>query len=100
MFLITLSYQPSQADLVALNSLKSAPTKSTPNVFRWYNHIKSFNDEEKKKFSIKNLSSEIAEIISNDTSTQSANIQNKSAAAVDDDVDLFGSDEEVRSENF
>lgn len=87
-------YQPSQADLVALNSLKSAPTKSTPNVFRWYNHIKSFNDEEKKKFSIKNLSSEIAEIISNDTSTQSANIQNKSAAAVDDDVDLFGSDEE------
>lgn len=71
-------------------------------MFRWYNHIKSFNDEEKKKFSFKNLSSEIAKIISNDTSTQSENIQSKSAAAVDDDdVDLFGSDEEeVRRKNF
>lgn len=80
-------YQPSQADVVVLSSLKSPPTSATPNVLRWYKHIQSYNVEDRNKFAQKSLNSEISKIITcNDKPT--------SSIAENDDVDLFGSDDE------
>lgn len=73
-----------------LNALKSTPANTTPNVCRWYKHIQSYNAEEKKKFASKNLTGELAKIISGDAPAAAP-------ADDDDDVDLFGSDEDVSS---
>ncbi|XP_065219078.1 elongation factor 1-beta' [Planococcus citri] len=81
-------YQPSQADVLVLTALKSAPTKATPNVYRWYTHIQSFNADEKKKFAQKSLNSEVAKFLDDKPSSAAA------AGDDDDDVDLFGSDED------
>lgn len=80
-------YQPSQADVTILGVLKSAPTSATPNILRWYNHIQSYKPDERKKFTQKSLSSGVSKIISS---------CDKAAAPADDDddVDLFGSDDE------
>jgi len=83
-------YQPSQADVLVLNALKSAPSKATPNVYRWYTHIQSFNADERKKFAQKSLNSEVAKFLDDKPGPSAA----APAAADDDDVDLFGSDEE------
>lgn len=72
-------YQPSQADTAAFNSIKSAPSSDLPHALRWYNHIKSFGDL-RKQFP---------------GSTPAAT---PAAADDDDDVDLFGSDDEVDTE--
>jgi len=45
---IFYSYQPSQADTAAFNTIKSAPGQDTPHALRWYNHIKSFGDLRKQ----------------------------------------------------
>nr|ABM55537.1 putative elongation factor 1 beta' [Maconellicoccus hirsutus] len=78
-------YQPSQADVLVLNALKLAPTKATPNVYRWYTHIQSYSADEKKKFAQKSLNSEVSKFLDDKPAP---------AAADDDDVDLFGSDED------
>jgi len=59
------------------------PQAKTPNVFRWYNHIKSFTDKERTQFP--NKKAEFAAA----TSSSAAK-----PADDDDDVDLFGSDDE------
>lgn len=73
--------------MTVLAVIKSAPTSATPNVLRWYNHIQSYKANERKKFAQKSLSSDVSKIISSG---------DKAAAPAedDDDVDLFGSDEE------
>jgi len=74
-------YQPSQADSAAFDKIKAAPAVSdTPFAARWYSHIKSFGDL-RKKFPA-------------GTGVAPA----PSSAAADDDVDLFGSDEEDDAE--
>lgn len=58
------------------------PQSKTPNVLRWYNHIKSFSDKERSQFPNKKAEFSVA---------------GGSAAKPaddDDDVDLFGSDDE------
>lgn len=64
----------------------AVPQPKTPNVLRWYNHIKSFTDKERSQFPNKK-----AEFSAGDSAKPAA------AAADDDDdddVDLFGSDDE------
>lgn len=68
-------YQPSQADTAAFNAIKSAPGNDLPHALRWYNHIKSFGDL-RKQF------------------PGSAPAPASGAADDDDDVDLFGSEDE------
>ncbi len=86
-YLYDFRFVPSQADILALNLLKSPPTPATPNVLRWYTHIQSFNGDEKKKFAQKSLNSEVSKIFSSGDKPAPA-------ADDDDDVDLFGSDDE------
>lgn len=78
-------WQPTQADVAVLEALGKTPTSSNPHVLRWYNHIKSYDFKslpgEKKTPSI--------------FSTASAPTSSTAKASEDDDdLDLFGSDEE------
>lgn len=82
-------WQPTQADVAVLEALGKTPTSSNPHVLRWYNHIKSYDLEtlpgEKKA----------PALLSND------NVNTPPTAAKteeEDDVDLFGSDEEEDAE--
>lgn len=74
-------YEPSTADVDTYSAVK-APQANTPNLLRWYNHIKSFTDKERTQFPKKK----------SDFSTAPASAPKP--ADDDDDVDLFGSDDE------
>lgn len=79
-------YQPSQADVCVFEALGKPPGAVTPNVLRWYNHIKSFGADSKKFPGQKKVPSAFT-----------SSVQNGSAPPAkdddDDDVDLFGSDD-------
>lgn len=77
LFIYCYRYEPSQVDSSTFEAIKSAPAASLPYALRWFNHVKSFGDL-RKKFPA--------------ATADSAN--GKAAAADDDDVDLFGSDDE------
>lgn len=76
--LVFSSYEPSKADIDTFSKIQ-APQAKTPNVLRWYNHIKSFSDKERSEFS--NKSAEFSTVAAKPSDD-------------DDDVDLFGSDDE------
>lgn len=76
------SYEPSKADVDTFSAIQ-APQAKTPNVLRWYNHIKSFSDKERAQFTNKKADFAVT-----------AGSAAKPAADDDDDVDLFGSDDE------
>ena len=79
-------FQASQADVSVFESLSKPPSAATPHVLRWYNHIKSFGDERKKLPGEKKVPAAFGAAAANGTAAPPAND--------DDDVDLFGSDEE------
>ncbi|XP_063973732.1 elongation factor 1-beta' [Diachasmimorpha longicaudata] len=76
-------YQASQADVAVYDALGKAPTSSNPHVLRWYNHIKSC--DQKKLPGEKKVPAVLG-------------VQAAKPADDDDDVDLFGSDEEEDAE--
>jgi elongation factor 1-beta len=84
-FLLQLSafvfcrFQASQADVSVFESLAKPPSAATPHLLRWYNHINSFGDEHKTLPGEKRVPAAFV----------------GEAAAEDEDVDLFGSDEDV-----
>lgn len=82
-------WQPTQADVAVLEALGKVPTSSNPHVLRWYNHIKSYDLQslpgEKKTPSIFSIASAPTSSIAK-------------ASEDDDDLDLFGSDEEEVAE--
>ncbi|XP_075209805.1 putative elongation factor 1-beta [Lycorma delicatula] len=85
-------YQPTQADIAVFDALNKAPSASTPHVLRWYNHIKSYNKDEKNKLpGVKKLPASFTFDSSNQTAAAPAKDD-------DDDLDLFGSDEEEDAE--
>uniref|UniRef100_A0A1B6LI17 Translation elongation factor EF1B beta/delta subunit guanine nucleotide exchange domain-containing protein n=1 Tax=Graphocephala atropunctata TaxID=36148 RepID=A0A1B6LI17_9HEMI len=88
-------YQPTQVDVAVFEAFPKPPTNATPHAQRWYNHIKSFTNEEKKKLSgEKKLPTSLG-----GSGSSAASASSKPAAkADDDDVDLFGSDEEEDAE--
>jgi elongation factor 1-beta len=71
-------YGPTQADVSVFEALTSTPTCDFVHVLRWYNHINSYGDEKKS------LPGE-----------KSAVTEKSAEPAVDDDFELFGSDNEV-----
>ncbi|VVC25385.1 Hypothetical protein CINCED_3A007389 [Cinara cedri] len=75
-----VGYEPSKADVETFSAIQAPQTK-TPNVLRWYNHIKSFSDKERSQFPNKKA----------EFSTGASK-----PADDDDDVDLFGSDDEEK----
>lgn len=84
-----VGYEPSKADVDTFSAIQP-PQAKTPNVLRWYNHIKSFSDKERAQFPNKKA----------EFSTTSGSVSKPAAAADDDDddVDLFGSDDEEDEE--
>ena len=81
-------YQPTQADVHTFQELGKVPNVKYSHALRWYNHIKSFSDAERKSFvggacPMKTATPTTAPAKSNDD---------------DDDVDLFASDEENDAE--
>jgi len=65
-----------------------------PNVARWYKHIKSYEAE----FSTLSGSSSAGTIFTGEAAPAPAPVEKKEEDAGDDDIDLFGSDEEVDAE--
>ncbi|VDK80902.1 unnamed protein product [Litomosoides sigmodontis] len=77
-FAYASGYTPSGDDLQMFKSLKLEPSMKYANVLRWYRNIGSFSDEERKSWP---------------TPTTSANgVVRKEEP--DEDIDLFGSDDE------
>ncbi|CAI6368341.1 unnamed protein product [Macrosiphum euphorbiae] len=76
-----VGYEPSTADVDTYAAVK-APQANTPNLLRWYNHIKSFTDKERTQFPKKK------------SDFSSAPASAPKPTDDDDDVDLFGSDDE------
>ncbi|KAF5366806.1 hypothetical protein D9758_006570 [Tetrapyrgos nigripes] len=81
-------YTPSQADVHVFNAIKSEPT-SNPNVARWYKHIKSYSAE----FSSLPGSSKAGEAFLGGSAAPAA-----AEGGDDEDIDLFGEDEEEDAE--
>ncbi|EAU87784.1 elongation factor 1 beta/delta chain [Coprinopsis cinerea okayama7 len=85
-------YTPSQADVHVFKAISAAPdAAANPNVARWYKHIQSYAAEHDSLPG----SSKAGEAFFGDAAAAPA----KEAAAEDDeDIDLFGSDDEVDEE--
>jgi elongation factor 1-beta len=84
------SYGPSQADVVSFKAFKSEPAADKyPYVSRWYNHIKSFESE----FSTLPGDPSKAYTTYGPESVAVA-VNPKDAPAEEDEMDLFGSDED------
>jgi len=83
-------YGPSQADVVTFKAIKSnPPVELYPHAYRWYQHIKSYESE------FSSLPGDPAKSFTTYGPDAAAVTQNpKDAPADDDEVDLFGSDEE------
>merc|ERR1711994_1032375 len=78
-------FVPSQADTAVFKALSGAPKSDTAHALRWYNHIKSFAaDMDQFAKASKDASAYVS--------------GGDAAASNDDDVDLFGSDEESDDE--
>ncbi|GFV97012.1 elongation factor 1-beta [Trichonephila clavipes] len=83
-------FQPSQADTTVFQALKSPPSAEFPHALRWYNHIKSFGNGitsfpgVKKDISAFTVASK----------SESAKPSKGAGGDDDDDLDLFGSDDE------
>jgi len=85
-------YTPSQADVAVFKGLSQ--DLGYPNVARWYKHIKSYEAE----FSTLSGSSSAGAIFTGEASPAPAPTGKKDEEAGDDDIDLFGSDEEEDAE--
>ncbi|KAI1208883.1 putative elongation factor 1-beta [Annulohypoxylon truncatum] len=85
-------YAPSQADVAVFKAIKSAPESAKyPNAARWYKHIASFEDE---FATLPGDASKPYTVYGPDETAATLNPAKAPAAEEDDDVDLFGSDDE------
>jgi hypothetical protein len=73
-------YAPSKADLSVFDALGKAPAATYANIARWYRNIASYSSAERSAWS----GSAVPQVAGG----------KPTVAADDDDVDLFGSDEE------
>jgi len=87
-------YAPSQADVAVFKALSSAPdSEKFPHASRWYNHIATFESEFATLPGDASKSFEAYGPEAGDLTLNPAKAPEK-AAEDDDDVDLFGSDDE------
>jgi elongation factor 1-beta len=85
--IVNLSFTPSQADNVVFEAMGTAPPGDLFHALRFFNHINSFSEAERKAFP-----GTRKDINQYGGSTSSAA---PAAKDDDDDVDLFGSDDEA-----
>ncbi|XP_043916407.1 elongation factor 1-beta isoform X2 [Protopterus annectens] len=87
-------YVPSQADVAVFEALSGPPPADLCHALRWYNHIKSY---EKEKNSLPGVKKPLANYgpagVEDTTATKPV-----SKVEDDDDIDLFGSDDEESEE--
>jgi len=89
-------YTPSQADVTVYGSLSGkVPDAKYPHARRWYTHISSYPDGERKKFPGVAVAPAPGGVPSVAAPAAAAA---KKPADDDDDIDLFGSDDEVDEE--
>uniref|UniRef100_A0A8D2B7A4 Elongation factor 1-beta n=1 Tax=Sciurus vulgaris TaxID=55149 RepID=A0A8D2B7A4_SCIVU len=86
-------YVPSQADVAVFEAVSGPPPVDLCHALRWYNHIKSY---EKEKASLPGMKKALGKY-------GPANVEDTTGSGAtdnrdDDDIDLFGSDEEEESE--
>jgi elongation factor 1-beta len=94
-------YAPTQADVVVLKSLPSAPNKAThPHAARWFSHITSYESEHSTLpgDSTKSAADYVPAIHAQAAITEKAAAPAAAAEEDDEDVDLFGSDDEEDAE--
>uniref|UniRef100_A0A1B0BVP9 Translation elongation factor EF1B beta/delta subunit guanine nucleotide exchange domain-containing protein n=1 Tax=Glossina palpalis gambiensis TaxID=67801 RepID=A0A1B0BVP9_9MUSC len=84
-------YQPSKADISVFDALGNLPAGDYSHIQRWYRHIASFDVNEKSVWTGQPL----PQVVS---AKPTVNSSTPTAEAGDDDVDLFGSDEEEDAE--
>lgn len=88
-------FQPSQADVSVAESLSAPPSAKFPHAVRWFKHIQSMKKDwsalqgEKKPHTAYGLVTGVVAGMATATSKKDQN---------DDDIDLFGSDEEEDAE--
>lgn len=82
-------YQPTTVDSEVFEAMKQAPDGDLFHALRWYNHINSFSDSERKAFGKSSKS------LKDFTGASSAA---ESKGGDDDDIDLFGSDDDEEDE--
>lgn len=87
----SLGYTPSKADLSVFQALGKQPTGNVPHVIRWYRHIASFSDAERKAWG----GNAVPQVSGGQPTVKPAAAP---TADDDDDIDLFGSDEEEDAE--
>lgn len=86
-------WQASQADVAVFEAVGKAPAASNAHVLRWYNHIKSQDLK-----SLPGVKKAPGIFGGSDATPAAKAAPAKPAADDDDDVDLFGSDEEEDAE--
>ncbi|KAG8520979.1 Elongation factor 1-beta, partial [Galemys pyrenaicus] len=86
-------YVPSQADVAVFEAVSGPPPADLYHALRWYNHIKSFEKEKASLPGVKKALGKYGPANVEDT-TGSGTADSKD----DDDIDLFGSDDEEESE--
>jgi len=88
-----IRYAPSQADVVSFKALKSSPDATKfPHAARWYKHITSWSDD---FATLPGDASKAYTTYGPDVTTATLNPAKAPAAEEEDDeVDLFGSDDE------
>lgn len=85
-------YVPTQADVVVLKALKSAPVGDCSNALRWFKHISSFADE---AAAFPPAPFDTSKLIAGSSAALTKTAPAKAAPdEEDDDFDMFASDEE------
>jgi len=74
-------YTPSAADVTTFDAITSAPDSKNPHVARWYKHIRSFSDSERKSWGGASTGGEAAPAAA--------------SKKEEDDFDLFGEEDEA-----
>ena len=84
---------PSQADVAVFEAVSGPPPADLCHALRWYNHIKSYEKEKARLPGVKKALGKYGPANVEDTAESGATDSKE-----DDDMDLFGSDEEEESE--
>ncbi|XP_058471717.1 elongation factor 1-beta [Solea solea] len=88
-------YVPSQADVAVFDAISTPPSADLCHALRWYNHIKSYQDQRDSLPGVKKPLGHYGPAGVADTTTVSTPASKDDD---DDDIDLFGSDDEEDAE--